>query len=504
MEKYIKRILEADVYDVAIETPLDLAPGLTARLGADVLLKREDLQPVFSFKCRGAYNKIKKLPPGERANGVIAASAGNHAQGVALAARRLGIKAVIVMGTNTPSIKVEAVKRHGAKVILHGDGFDEAAAHAHDLVERHGYTFIHPFDDPEVIAGQGTIGMELLRQHTGPLHAVFVCVGGGGLIGGIGAYVKYLRPDVKVIGVEHDGSAGMAAALAAGRRVSLPADEIQQFADGTAVRRVGKETFRLARKVVDEVITVTVDEICAGIKDIFEDTRSISEPSGALGVAGMKKYVAREGGVDAPMIAIVSGANMNFDRLRHIAERTEIGEHRELLLGVTIPEKAGSFRKFCRAIGKRSVTEFNYRYSSAGEAHVLVGVQTDGSDADKDTFIDKLGQRYEVVDLSANEAAVLHVRHMVGGRTVDLGDERLFRFEFPERPGALLKFLDVLGSDFNITMFHYRNHGAAYGRVLVGIQVPAAGMKRFDADLAQVGYRFWEETDNPAYAMFLR
>lgn len=503
MKQYIKKILEASVYDVAIESPLDPAPGLSERLGVPVLLKREDLQSVFSFKCRGAYNKLKKLDEASRAKGVIAASAGNHAQGLALAAAELGINAIIVMGTNTPSIKVDAVRRRGAKVILHGDGFDDAFAHAMDLVVAHGYTFIHPFDDPDVIAGQGTIGMELLRQHTGPLQAVFVPVGGGGLISGIGTYIKYLRPDVKVIGVEHDGSAGMAAALAAGRRVSLKADEIQQFADGTAVRQVGKETFRLARRCVDEVITVSVDEICAAIKDVFEDTRTISEPSGALSVAGLKKYVQRGESVSSPLIAIVSGANMNFDRLRHVAERTEIGERRELLLGVTIPERKGSFRRFCRTIGKRAVTEFNYRFAPGKEAHVMVGIQTAGDISDSDAFIEKLSSKYELVDLSQNEAAVLHVRHMVGGRTAGLENERLFRFEFPERPGALMKFLDVLGSDFNITMFHYRNHGAAYGRVLAGIEVPAGDVTTLRKDLKEIGYRFWEESDNPAYRMFL-
>ena len=504
MKQYIKKILEANVYDVAIESPLDAAPGLAERLRAPVFLKREDLQPVFSFKCRGAYNKLSKLDDAARRRGVIAASAGNHAQGVALAAAELGVRAIIVMGTNTPSIKVDAVRRRGARVILHGDSFDDAYAHAMNLVEEEGYTFLHPFDDAEVIAGQGTVGMEILRQHTGPLHAIFVPIGGGGLITGIGTYVRYLRPDVKIIGVEHDGSAGMAAALAAGRRVSLKAADIEQFADGTAVRQVGKETFRLAKQCIDEVITVTVDEICAAIKDVFEDTRTISEPSGALSVAGMKKYVEREGGAPGPMVSVVSGANMNFDRLRHVAERTEIGEHRELLLGVVIPERTGSFRQFCRAIGKRAVTEFNYRYAPGDEAHVLVGIQTSPGRGDRDALVEKMRRKDQVVDLSENEAAVLHVRHMVGGRTTGLGHERLFRFEFPERPGALMRFLDVLGSDFNITMFHYRNHGSAYGRVLAGIEVPDKHFPRLVKDLARLGYRFWEETDNPAYEMFLR
>ncbi len=505
MKNYIRKILEADVYDVAVESPLDDAPGLSARLGAPVLLKREDLQPVFSFKCRGAYNRIRRLNDAERKRGVVAASAGNHAQGVALAASRLGIRAVIVMGRNTPGIKVDAVRRLGAKVVLHGDNFDDAHTRARELEQRDGYTFIHPFDDADVIAGQGTIGMEMMRQYTGPLEAIFVPVGGGGLIAGIGAFVKYLRPEVKVIGVEHDRSAGMAAALSAGRRVSLKAEDIEQFADGTAVRQVGKETFRIARQCVDEVVTVTVDEICAAIKDIFEETRSISEPSGALGVAGLKKYLQQAGQrrEESALIAVVSGANMNFDRLRHVAERTEIGEQREMLLGVTIPETPGSFRRFCKIIGKRSVTEFNYRYSDGDSAHVLAGIQSTGDAADRQQFVERLRGRYEVTDLSDNEAAVLHVRHMVGGRTSGLSDERVFRFEFPERPGALMDFLKVLGSDFNISMFHYRNHGSAYGRVLAGIQVPPGDSARFRRRLRTVGYRFWEETDNPAYRLFL-
>lgn len=501
LSRYIKKILEAEVYDVAIESPLDDAPLLSARMGVPVMLKREDLQPVFSFKLRGAYNKIARLDEDARKKGVVTASAGNHAQGVALAATRMGIKSHIVMGKSTPSIKVDAVARFGGHVILHGDSYDEAAAHAQHLVETKGYTYVHPFDDPDVIAGQGTIGVEMLRQHSGELHAVFAPIGGGGLISGVGTWIKYLRPETKVIGVEAEGSASMWAAFEAGKRVKLKAEDLDLFADGTAVAQVGKETFKLARQCVDEIIKVSVDEICAAVKDIFEDTRSISEPSGALSVAGMKKYLAR-GHKAGPCIAIVSGANVNFDRLRAISERTEIGEGREILLGVTIPEEPGSFKRFCGAIGKRAITEFNYRYAPGNGAHVLVGIQTSPDASDRRELMAALSD-YEIVDLSGNEVAVLHVRHMVGGRASGLIDERLFRFEFPERPGALLRFLRVLGSDFNISMFHYRNHGAAEGRVLAGIQVPDADMRQFKADLGKIGYRFWEETDNPAYRLFL-
>ncbi len=497
MEKYVKKILEANVYDVAEETPLELAPILSKRLGVNVLLKREDLQPVFSFKIRGAYNRISQLTPTQRERGVVTASAGNHAQGVALAATRLGIASRIVMGENTPSIKVNAVKAYGGRVILHGDSYDEAAAHARELSEKHRYTYIHPFDDADVIAGQGTIGMEILRQSPETLDAIYVPVGGGGLIGGVGAFVKYLHPECRIIGVECEGSAGMAAALKAGRRVTLKAEDLDQFADGTAVRQVGKETFALAKKVIDEVVTVSVDEICAAIKDVFEDTRVIAEPSGVLSVAGLKKHASAGDRV----AAIVSGANVNFDRLRHISERTEVGEHREILLGVTIPEAPGSFLKFCSAIGKRSITEFNYRYSAEGAAHVLVGIQTSPNE-NRETLIDKLSRRYEVVDLSENEVAVLHIRHMVGG-VASIAGEKLFRFEFPEKPGALLKFLSVLGNDFNISMFHYRNHGAAFGRVLVGIEIPDNDMKGFLKRLGTLGYRFWNESGNPAYLKFL-
>ncbi|MBV1876481.1 MAG: threonine ammonia-lyase, biosynthetic [Pseudomonadales bacterium] len=502
---YIKKILQADVYAVAEQTPLDEADRLSMRLGNNVLLKREDLQPVFSFKLRGAYNKINNLTAAEKRRGVVTASAGNHAQGVALAANKLGIRAVIVMGKNTPEIKLSAVRKLDAKIILYGDNYDEAADHAKSLTVSKGYTYVHPFDDAEVIAGQGTVAMELLRQHTGSLDVVFVPVGGGGLIGGISVYVKYLRPDVKVIGVEAEGSASMWAALKAGKRVKLPAEDLDGFADGTAVRQVGAENFKLAKKYIDEIIRVSTDEICAAIKDIFEDTRTICEPAGALSVAGLKQYVSREKVTGQTLIGVVSGANMNFDRLRHISERTEIGEQRECLLSVTIPEQAGSFRKFCRAIGKRNITEFNYRYNTESKtgAQVLVGVQTQADSVDRLALLNQLKEKYPLVDLSDNEVAVLHIRHMVGGRASNLVDERLFRFEFPERPGALLRFLTVLGQGFNISMFHYRNHGAAYGRVLVGIQIPDQSLARFMQDLQEIGYRYWEETDNPAYQLFL-
>lgn len=500
--KYIKRILEAKVYDVAQETPLELAKNLTARLENLVYIKREDLQEVFSFKIRGAYNKIACLPQEEADRGVIAASAGNHAQGLALAANRRGIKAVIVMPKTTPDIKVSSVKSFGARVILHGDTFDEAYRHARAMEEEKGYIFVHPYDDPDVIAGQGTVGMEILRQHTGPIDAIFVPVGGGGLIAGVSAYVKYLRPDIKVIGVEAEDSACLAAALEKKRRVTLPSVGI--FADGVAVAQIGKETFRLARACVDEVITANTDEICAAIKDLFEDTRTIFEPAGALAVAGMKKYAERGDLKGRTLVAIGSGANVNFDRLRHISERTELGEGREAILAVTIPEEVGSFRRFCRTLGKRNVTEFNYRYASADQAHVFVGVQLEDRDSELAELIQSLREKgYEVVDMSDNEMAKLHIRYMVGGTAPEIGDEELIRFEFPERPGALMEFLTGLGRRWNISLFHYRNHGAAYGRVLVGLQIRDSEKKELRKFLNDLGYRFWEETDNPAYQRFL-
>lgn len=506
LETYVKKILKSRVYDVAVETPLQPARSLSNRTGHRVLLKREDLQPVFSFKIRGSYNKIAQLSEEERSRGVIAASAGNHAQGVALAAQRLDLKAIIVMGRNTPSIKVDAVRGYGARVVLHGDGFDDAKAHADGLMERHGYTFVHPYDDVEVIAGQGTVGMEIMNQHARAPGAVFVPVGGGGLIAGISAYVKYLSPATRVVGVESEGSACLAAALKAGRRVKLPYETLDLFADGVSVAQVGRETFKVARRCVDEVITVSTDEICAAVKDLFDDTRAIAEPSGALAVAGLKRYVERGTAEDpgGALVAVVSGANVNFDRLRHISERAEVGEQREMILGVTIPERRGSFRRFCQTLGKRSVSEFNYRYARDDAAHVYVGLQVTAPD-DRSAVVSGLeAAGYDVQDMTENEAAKLHVRHMVGGRTFGDKNELLYRFEFPERPGALLRFLSVLGTQWNIIMFHYRNHGAAWGRVLVGFEAAETDRRRLTAYLKRIGYRYWEETDNPAYRLFLR
>ena len=509
-KSYIKRILDARVYDVAIESPIDEAPQLSARFGNRILLKREDLQPVFSFKLRGAYNKIAGLSAAERERGVITASAGNHAQGVALSAQRLGIKALIVMPRTTPDIKVTAVRRRGARVVLHGDTYDEASKHACELAAQKGLTFVHPYDDPDVIAGQGTIGMEILRQLSGPIDAVFVPVGGGGLLAGVAAYIKYVRPSVRVIGVEPEDAACLAAAMKAKRRVVLP--HVGIFADGVAVAQIGKETFRVIRQTIDEVITASTDEICAAIKDIFDDTRSIAEPAGALALAGLKKYVERTGVQGQTLVAIDSGANTNFDRLRHISERTEIGEKREAVLNVTIPEKPGSFRAFCNAIGRgRSITEFNYRYSDAGAAQIFVGVQVSPERNDREALLAELrGKGYEVMDLTDNEMAKLHVRYMVGGRAPSIGDaEIVYRFEFPERPGALLNFLNRMEHDWNISLFHYRNHGAAYARVLVGFQVPAGDRRALAEFFAEMTrrhrvYSYWDETDNPAYRSFLR
>ena len=502
-QSYIKRILNAQVYDVARETPLDPAPLLSARLGNHALLKREDLQPVFSFKCRGAYNKMIHLDEASRAAGVVAASAGNHAQGVALAASKLGIKAKIVMPVTTPLIKVEAVRALGAKVVLSGDSFDEAAVRAAALVETEGLTFIHPFDDPDVIAGQGTVAVELVRQASRPLDYVFVCCGGGGLLAGMATYLRYVWPQTKIIGVEPEDAACVQAALHKGRRVTLR--EVGLFADGCAVAQVGKEPFRLIRESVDDVITVSTDEICAAVKDIFEDTRAIAEPAGALAVAGMKKYAQQHRISGATMAATVSGANTNFDRLRYISERTEIGERREAVLSVTIPERPGAFRAFCNAIGKRNVTEFNYRYETAAAARVFVGLTVTPGDDSLDALQRNLRERgYRVLDLTDNETAKLHLRHMIGGRQPDdIGEEIVFRVEFPERPGSLLQFLNALGNEFSITLFHYRNHGAAYGRILVGMQVPPGKRAQLRKALLRLGYPFWEESDNPAYLEYL-
>lgn len=503
LESYVKRILASRVYELARETPLQRAPLLSARTGRDIWLKREDLQPVFSFKLRGSYNKMAQMPEDQRSRGVITASAGNHAQGVAMAARHLGINATIVMGRNTPSIKVNAVRSHGARVVLHGDTYDEASAHAHQLEAERGYVYIHPYDDKDVIAGQGTVGMEIVNQCPEPPAAVYVPVGGGGLIAGIGAYIKYLYPRSRIVGVEPQGSHCLAVAMQEGRRKRLPAETLDLFADGVSVAQVGSENFKVARACVDEVVVVGVDEICAAIKDVFEETRVVAEPAGALAIAGMKRDLAEHlpGG---PAIAVVSGANVNFDRLRHISERAEVGEHREAVFAVTIDERQGSFLRFCRALGKRGITEFNYRHAREDEAHIYVGVQTSEAD-DRSEILGQLNQRgYNVVDMTDNETAKLHVRHMVGGRNPVAGDELLFRFEFPERPGALLNFLSGLGSDWDISLFHYRNHGSAFGRVLVGFAAGRSQRGRLLKYLKKIGYRFFEETDNPAYELFLK
>lgn len=506
LESYVKKILASRVYDLAEETPLLRAPGLSKRLGVEVMLKREDLQPVFSFKIRGSFNKMAQMSVAQQQQGVITASAGNHAQGVAMAASHLGIKATIVMGRNTPSIKVNAVKAWGAKVVLHGDGYDQAFAHAKALEREQGLVYVHAYDDKDVIAGQGTVGMEIVNQHPGQPDVVFVPVGGGGLIAGVAAYIKYLYPKTRVIGVEAQGSACLHAAMQAGRRVKLPAETLDLFADGVSVAQIGKEPFAVARKYVDEVVVASIDEICGAIKDVFEETRVIAEPSGALAVAGMKLYLQDhpEFQADASVVAVVSGANVNFDRLRHISERAEVGEHREAVLAVSIDERQGSFLKFCRALGKRGISEFNYRYASDQAAHIYVGLQV-ATPRDRLAVIEDLqGRGYGVVDMTDNEAAKLHVRHMVGGRPADNPPELLYRFEFPERPGALLQFLIGLGADWNITLFHYRNHGAAYGRVLVGFAAADKQRKHLTEYLQRIGYRFWEETDNPAYTLFLR
>ena len=498
---YLQKILTARVYDVAVETPLDKAPNLSARLNNTLLLKREDMQSVFSFKLRGAYNKMAHLPPAALARGVICASAGNHAQGVALAAKRLGARAVIVMPVTTPAVKVQAVKARGAEVILFGDMFDDAYSHARQIEAKQHLTFIHPFDDPDVIAGQGTIGMEILRQQQGPLHAIFVAIGGGGLISGIASYVKRVRPEVKIIGVEPVDSDAMARSLKAGKRVKL--EQVGLFADGVAVKQVGEETFRLCRELVDEIILVDTDAICAAIKDVFEDTRSILEPAGALAVAGTKAYVEREKLRGQTLVAVACGANMNFDRLRFVAERAEIGERREAILAVTIPEVEGSLKRFCELVGRRNVTEFNYRIADAKAAHIFVGISVHDR-ADIAKLIKTLAKHdFKALDLTDDELAKSHLRHMVGGSSVLAHDELLYRFEFPERPGALMKFLTNMRPDWNISLFHYRNHGADVGRVLIGMQVPAREMGAFRKFLDALGYRYWDESASPAYRMFL-
>ncbi|WP_198262620.1 threonine ammonia-lyase, biosynthetic [sulfur-oxidizing endosymbiont of Gigantopelta aegis] len=502
LENYVKKILKSHVYDIVDKVPLDPAVNLSLRTGNQILLKREDLQPVFSFKIRGAYNKMVQLSQTEKDLGVIAASAGNHAQGVALSANKLGINALIVMPKTTPDIKVMAVKRLGAKVELHGNSYDEAYEHAKKLEKLHGWTFVHPYDDPDVIAGQGTIAMEIMQQCEQEPEAIFVPVGGGGLIAGVSAYIKYLYPNIKIIGVEPDDAASMHDALKANERVIL--EQVGIFADGVAVKQVGKETFKVAQKCVDEVILVNADEMCAAIKDIFDDTRTVTEPAGALAVAGLKKYISEHDISNKMFVAINSGANINFDRLRHVAERAELGEHREVLFSATIDEAPGSFYKFCKIVGNRGITEFNYRYAHDELARVFVGVKTSNAEEEKQALFDALTSKgYPVVDFSDNEIAKLHLRHMVGGHAPVVKNEHLYRFEFPERPGALLRFLRGIGQNWNISLFHYRNHGAAFGRVLAGIQVPDAELENFHRFLDDLGYSYKDETENPAYKEFL-
>jgi len=503
---YLRKILTSRVYDVAIETPLELAQALSERTGNRIYFKREDMQSVFSFKLRGAYNKMAHLTDAQLRRGVICASAGNHAQGVALSARALGCRAVIVMPTTTPAVKVEAVRARGGEVVLAGDSYSDAYQHALELEKKHKLTFVHPFDDPDVIAGQGTIGMEILRQHAGPIDAVFVAIGGGGLIAGVGAYIKAVRPEIRVIGVQTTDSDAMARSLAAGRRVTLT--DVGLFSDGTAVKQVGEETFRIAKEVIDEIILVDTDAVCAAIKDVFTDTRSILEPAGALAVAGAKAYVERAAKSRRPvreqtLVAIACGANMNFDRLRFVAERADTGEAREAVFAVTIPEERGSFKRFCQLVGARAVTEFNYRISAESEAHVFVGLQV--ADRDEPDKISKQFRKhgFKTLDLTHDELAKLHIRHLVGGKSPLARDEILYRFEFPERPGALMRFLDSMAPNWNISLFHYRSQGGDVGRVLVGLQVPRNEMKDFRAFLSTLGYRAWDESGNPAYKLFL-
>ena len=498
---YLQRILTARVYDLAVESPLEFAPSLSERIGADVWLKREDTQSVHSFKVRGAYNKMVRLTPEQRARGVICASAGNHAQGVALSAKYLGVRAVIVMPTTTPQIKIDAVQSRGGEVVLAGESYSDAYAHAVELEKAEKLTFVHPYDDPDVIAGQGTIAMEILRQHPKPLHAVFCCVGGGGLLAGVAAYIKRVRPDVRIIGVEAVDACAMSQSLEKGERVEL--EQVGLFADGAAVKLVGQETFRLCQQYVDEMVLVDNDAICAAIKDVFEDTRSILEPAGALAVAGAKEWVKRNKVRDKTLVAVASGANMNFDRLRFVAERAELGEQREAVLAVTIPEKPGSFKKFCSVLGNRNITEFNYRYASKDVAHIFAGVSV--HNRTEATRLVEMLERHELpaLDLTDDEMAKSHIRYMVGGHAPQAENEVLYRFIFPERPGALMNFLTQLRSDWNISLFHYRNHGSDFGRVLVGMQVPPADKAAFQDFLECLGYEYAEETANPAYRMFL-
>jgi threonine dehydratase len=499
---YLQRILNARVYDVAIESPLELANKLSLRVGNQVWLKREDLQPIHSFKLRGAYNKMAHLSRTELARGVICASAGNHAQGVALSARQLGCQAHIVMPVTTPELKCDAVRAWGATVTLHGDSYSDAYSHALELQKLHQYVFVHPFDDPDVIAGQGTIGMEILRQHQHPIHAVFVAIGGGGLISGIAAYIKAVRPEIKVVGVQMIDSDAMIQSIQAGRQILL--NDVGPFSDGTAVKAVGVETLRLTRELVDDFVTVDTDAVCAAIKDAFEDTRSILEPAGAMGIAGMKQYVAEHGLRNQTLVAVSCGANMNFDRLRFVADRAEAGEEREALFAVTIPEERGSFKRLCQTIGQRNVTEFSYRISDGREAHVLVGLATRNHGEVPAIRKSLAEQGFVALALVDDELSKQHLRYMVGGRSHLGGTERLYRFEFPERPGALMRFLSHMHPGWNISLFHYRNQGADYGRILVGIEVPEADLRDFRQFLDTLGYRWVDETANPVYNLFLR
>jgi threonine dehydratase len=500
--QYLKKILTAQVYDVARETALTRANELSIRFDNHILFKREDEQPVFSFKLRGAYNKMVRLTDAQRKRGVIAASAGNHAQGVALAAKRLGCRALIVMPTTTPQVKVDAVKALGGSVVLHGESYSDSYAHALTLQKKQQLTFVHPFDDPDVIAGQGTVGLEILRQHPGPIDAIFVAIGGGGLIAGIAAYVKQVRPDIKIIGVQMTDSCAMKLSIEAGKRIELK--DVGLFSDGTAVKKVGEETFRLCKLLVDEIILVNTDQTCAAIKDVFQDTRSILEPAGALAIAGAKAYIERERCKNKTFVAIACGANMNFDRLRFVSERAEIGEQREAVFGVTIPEERGSFKRFCSLIGERNVTEFSYRIADNQDAHVFVGLQIQSVKENKTLSTEFKRNGFEHIDLTADELAKSHIRHLVGGRSELAKDEVLYRFEFPERPGALLKFLNCMSPTWNISLFHYRNHGGDYGKILVGLQVPSKDKRAFKSFLAELNYPYVDETEHPAYRMFLR
>jgi len=495
---FLRRVLTARVYDVAVETPLHPAPDLSRRLGNEILFKREDLQKVFSFKIRGAYNKMVQLSAVERERGVVASSAGNHAQGVAMAARHLGCRALIVMPTTAPALKVDAVRALGGEVVLHGDSYSDAFALAEQLEAERQMTFVHPFDDLDVIAGQGTIGMEILRQRSAPIEAIFVAIGGGGLAAGVAGYVKQVRPEIAVIGVQHSESTAMAQSVAAGRLVEL--DSVGLFSDGTAVKLVGEKTFAMVHELVDEIIVVDTDETCAAIKDAFTDTRSLLEPAGALAIAGLKQHIAGTGVSGRAFVAVASGANMNFDRLRFVAERAEIGERREAVFAVTLPERPGSFRRFCKVLGARNVTEFNYRMAEGADAHVFVGVNTSDRAEMVGAFTDA---GFASLDLTDDEFSKAHLRHLVGGRSDQASDELLYRFEFPERPGALTDFLARLAPDWNISLFHYRNHGADTARVVIGIQVSEGDLADFDRFLAGLGYRYWNETDNAAYRLFL-